>query len=155
MLDNNYVTRYTSNTYRQRRKVMKQTFHGILLAGFALLLTAIPALAHHTIAAEFDTRDTVTLQGVFTKIDWINPHIYFYMDVKDDSGNVRKWSLETYPTGFFHRARITRDLFKLGDPVTVVCYRAKDGTQAFGYLKEMKLSSGRKIAFDNGRPPSR
>jgi hypothetical protein len=134
---------------------MKNTLHRFLLTSFALLLTAIPAFAHHTIAAEFDTRDTVTLQGVFTKIDWINPHIYFYMDVKDDSGNVRKWSLETYPTGFFHRAGITRDLFKLGDPVTVVCYRAKDGTQAFGYLKEMTLSSGRKIAFDNGRPPSR
>ena len=54
-----------------------------------------------------------------------------------------------------YRAGITRDLFKLGDPVTVVCYRAKDGTQAFGYLKEMTLSSGRKIAFDNGQPPSR
>jgi len=86
---------------------MKDSFHGILLASLGLLLTAIPVLAHHTIAAEFDTRDTVTLQGVFTKIDWINPHIYFHMDVKDDSGNVRKWSLETYPTGFFHRAGIT------------------------------------------------
>jgi hypothetical protein len=134
---------------------MRYRFERILLAGAVLLLTAIPALAHHTIAAEFDTRDTVTLQGAFTKIDWINPHIYFYMDVKDDSGTVRKWSLESYPTGFFHRAGITRDLFKLGDPVTVVCYRAKDGTQAFGYLKEMTLSSGRKIEFDNGRPPSR
>jgi hypothetical protein len=134
---------------------MRHTFREILLAGLALVLVAVPVFAHHTIAAEFDTRDTVTLQGVFTKIDWINPHIYFYMDVKDDGGAVRKWSLETYPTGFFHRAGITRDLFKLGDPVTVVCYRAKDGTQAFGYLKEMTLSSGRKIAFDNGRPPSR
>jgi Family of unknown function (DUF6152) len=134
---------------------MKSAFYGVLLSSFALLWTSMPALAHHTVAAEFDTRDTVKLQGVFTKIDWINPHIYFYMDVKDDGGAVRNWSLETYPTGFFHRAGITRDLFKLGDPVTVVAYRAKDGTQAFGYLKEMTLSNGRKIAFDNGRPPSR
>jgi hypothetical protein len=50
---------------------MRRTFQGVLLGGFALLLTAIPALAHHTIAAEFDTRDTVTLTGVFTKIDWM------------------------------------------------------------------------------------
>lgn len=56
---------------------MKHAFH-VLLGSFALLLMALPALAHHTIAAEFDTRETVTLTGVFTKIDWINPHIYFY-----------------------------------------------------------------------------
>jgi len=71
------------------------------LSSFALLLTAIPVLAHHSIAAEFDTRDTVTLTGVFTKIDWINPHIYFYIEAKDDSGNVTKWAMESYPTGFF------------------------------------------------------
>jgi len=52
---------------------MKLTFHGAILAGFGLLLTAIPVLAHHTIAAELDTRGTVTLQGVFTKIHWITP----------------------------------------------------------------------------------
>ena len=134
---------------------MKPTFHRALLGSFALLLAAIPALAHHTIAAEFDTRDTVTVTGQFTKIDWINPHIYFYIDVKDNSGTVQKWTMESYPTGFFHRAGITRDLFKIGDTVTVVLYRAKDGTQNYGYLKEMTLPSGRKIEFDNGRPPSR
>jgi hypothetical protein len=63
--------------------------------------------------------------------------------------------MESYPTGFFHRAGITRDLFKIGDTVTVVLYRPKDGTRTLGYLKEMTLPSGRKIEFDNGRPPSR
>ncbi len=134
---------------------MNRTFQRVLLGGFALLLTTIPALAHHTIAAEFDTRDTVTLTGVFTKIDWINPHIYFYIDVKDDTGAVTKWAMESYPTGFFHRAGITRDLFKIGDTVTVVLYRPKDGTRYLGYLKQMTLPDGRKIEFDNGRPPSR
>jgi hypothetical protein len=126
-----------------------------LVGAFALVLAAIPTLAHHTIAAEFDTRETVTLTGVFTKIDWINPHIYFYLDVKGDDGNVTKWAMESYPTGFFHRAGITRDLFQVGDTVTVVLYRPKDGSRNLGYLKEMILPSGRKIAFDNGRPPSR
>jgi hypothetical protein len=134
---------------------MNRTFWGVVLGSFALLLTSIPALAHHTIAAEFDTRDTVTLTGVLTKIDWINPHIYFYIDAKDEGGNVAKWAMESYPTGFFHRAGITRDLFKIGDAVTVVLYRPKDGTRTLGYLKEMTLPSGRKIEFDNGRPPSR
>ena len=134
---------------------MKRTFHGVLLGSFALLLAAIPALAHHTIAAEFDTRDTVTLKGTLTNIEWINPHIYFYLDAKDDSGNVTKWGMESYPTGFFPRAGITRDLFKIGDSITVVLYRPKDGTRNLGYLKEMTLPSGRKIEFDNGSPPSR
>jgi hypothetical protein len=134
---------------------MKRTFQGLLLGSLALLLTPISALAHHTIAAEFDTRDTVTLTGVLTKIDWINPHIYFFLDAKDDSGSVVKWAMESYPTGFFHRAGITRDLFKIGDTVTVVLYRPKDGTRTLGYLKEMTLPGGRKIEFDNGRPPSR
>ena len=134
---------------------MKRTLHAFQMISLALLLAAIPAFAHHTVAAEFDTRKTVQLNGVLTRIDWINPHIYFYMDAKDDKGASRKWSLESYPTGFFHRAGITRDLFKLGDTITVVCYLAKDGTQALGYLKEMTLPSGRKILFDNGRPPSR
>jgi Family of unknown function (DUF6152) len=134
---------------------MKRTLQGVLAGGFGLLLAAIPALAHHTIAAEFDTRDTVALTGPFTKIEWINPHIYFYIDAKDDSGKVTTWAMESYPTGFFHRAGITRDLFKIGDTVKVVLYRPKDGTRNLGYLKEMTLPDGRKIEFDNGRPPSR
>jgi hypothetical protein len=134
---------------------MRRTLYGVLVGSFALLVAATPAVAHHTIAAEFDTRETVTLTGVFTKIDWINPHIYFYLDAKDDGGNVTKWAMESYPTGFFHRAGITRDLFKVGDTVTAVLYRPKDGTKNLGYLKEMVLPSGRKIEFDNGRPPSR
>jgi hypothetical protein len=134
---------------------MKRTFQAVLAGSFGLLLTTIPALAHHTIAAEFDTRDTVALAGLLTKIEWINPHIYFYIDAKDNSGKVTTWAMESYPTGFFHRAGITRDLFKIGDAVGVVLYRPKDGTRNLGYLKEMTLPGGRKIEFDNGRPPSR
>jgi uncharacterized protein DUF6152 len=134
---------------------MQRIGSGALMGSVALLLAAIPALAHHTIAAEFDTRDTVALTGPFTKIEWINPHIYFYIDAKDEGGKVTTWAMESYPTGFFHRAGITRDLFKIGDTVKVVLYRPKDGTRNLGYLKEMTLPDGRKIEFDNGRPPSR
>jgi hypothetical protein len=134
---------------------MSHTFRGALLGSFAMLLMGTPALAHHSIAAEFDTRETVTLTGTLKQIDWINPHIYFFLDAKDESGKVTKWSMESYPTGFFHRAGITRDLFKIGDTVTVILYRPKDGTSNLGYLKQMVLPDGRKIEFDNGRPPSR
>src|SRR5260370_33423604 len=102
------------------RTIMNRTFQSVLLGSLVLLLTGIPALAHHTIAAEFDTRETVTLTGAFTHIDWINPHIYFFIDAKDESGKVTKWAMESYPTGFFHRAGITSDRFKLADTMTVV-----------------------------------
>ena len=129
---------------------MKHAFRWALLTGFAFLLAAIPALAHHSFAAEFDSQKTVTVQGVFTKIDWINPHIYFYVEAKDGT----EWAMEAKPTGYFHRAGVPRDTFKIGDPITAVLYRAKDGTKNFGYLKEMTFPSGRKIEFDNGRAPS-
>ena len=123
---------------------MKRASQRVVLGSFAFLLTAIPALAHHTIAAEFDTRDTVTLTGVFTKIDWINPHIYFYIDAKDNGGKVAKWAMESYPTGFFHRAGITRDLFKLGDTVTVTLYRPKRWNAELGVFERNDLTWGPK-----------
>ena len=122
-----------------------------LLASCALL-AALPALAHHSFQAEFDGSKPVTLKGTLSKIDWINPHIYFYLDVKDDAGKVTNWTLESIPTGFMHRAGLTRDDFVLGDNVTVLAYRAKDGTKAFGWVQELTFASGRKVAFGATRP---
>jgi hypothetical protein len=92
------------------------------------------------------------LKGTLSKIDWINPHIYFYLDVKDDAGKVTNWTLESIPTGFMHRAGLTRDDFVLGDTVTVLAYRAKDGTKAFGWVQEFTFPNGRKVAFGATRP---
>ena len=122
-----------------------------LLASCALL-AALPALAHHSFQAEFDGSKPITLKGTLSKIDWINPHIYFYLDVKDDTGKVTNWTLESIPTGFMHRAGLTRDDFVLGDTVTVLAYRAKDGTKAFGWVQEFTFANGRKVAFGANRP---
>ena len=130
---------------------MKRNFRAILLAACALLAT-LPALAHHSFQAEFDANKAVTLKGTISKIDWINPHIYFYLDVKDDSGKVTNWTLESIPTGFMHRAGLTRGDFMIGDSVTVLAYRAKDGTRAFGWVQELTFASGRKVAFGATRP---
>ncbi|PYU22001.1 MAG: hypothetical protein DMG30_16070 [Acidobacteria bacterium] len=130
---------------------MKRNFFAILLASCALLAT-LPGWAHHSFQAEFDASKAVTLKGTLSKIDWINPHIYFYLDVKDDSGKVTNWTLESIPTGFMHRAGLTRDDFVIGDTVTVLAYRAKDGTGAFAWVQELTFANGRKVAFGANRP---
>jgi hypothetical protein len=130
---------------------MKGSFRLVLLASFALLAT-LPVLAHHSFQAEFDAAKPVTLKGTLSKIDWINPHIYFYLDVKDDDGKVTNWTLESIPTGFMHRAGLTRSDFNIGDAVTVLAYRAKDGTRAFGWVQEFTFPNGRKVAFGATRP---
>lgn len=131
--------------------MVKPKVRALLLAGHALLAT-LPALAHHSFQAEFDANKAVTLKGTLSKIDWINPHIYFYLDVKDDGGKMTTWTLESIPTGFMHRAGLTRDDFVIGDTVTVLGYRAKDGTRAFAWVQEFTFANGRKVAFGANRP---
>lgn len=133
---------------------MKCNLQKVLLASIALLLTSIPVVAHHSVQAEFKINQSTTVTGVITKIDWINPHTYFYLDAKDQNGNVQKWTGESYPTGFFHRAGITRNMFSVGDTVTIVMFLAKDGTKNYGWIHTMTLPSGRKITFDNNDAPS-
>jgi hypothetical protein len=135
--------------------VIKRIFGAALAAICALmwaLMATMPALAHHSFQAEFDANKAVTLKGTISKIDWINPHIYFYLDVKDDDGKVTNWTLECIPTGFMHRAGLTREDFNVGDTITVLAYRAKDGTRAFAWLQELTFANGRKVAFGANRP---
>jgi hypothetical protein len=126
----------------------------LLLGCIALLFTSLPAIAHHSVQAEFKINNKTTMTGVITRIDWINPHTYFYLEAKDPNGDVQKWTGESYPTGFFHRAGITRNMFNIGDTVTVVMFLAKDGTKNYGWIHTMTLPSGRTITFDNNDQPS-
>jgi len=113
----------------------------LLLGCVTLVLSAVPALAHHSFAAEYESKDLVTLTGVITKVEWTNPHIYFYIDVKDASGNVVNWAVEGYPPNTLKRTGFTRDDLKIGDKVTVTAYRAKDSTSRL---------AGREVTFPDG-----
>ena len=113
----------------------------LLVACVGLVLSAMPALAHHSFAAEYESKDLVTLTGVITKVEWTNPHIYFYIDVKDASGNLVNWAVEGYPPNTLKRTGFSRDDLKVGDKVTVTAYRAKDSTTRL---------AGREVTFPDG-----
>ena len=78
------------------------------LVSLAAALPAAPALAHHSVPGTFKVADTIALTGTVTKVDWINPHIYIYVDVKGKDGSVTNWKVETLPTNHMRRAGVTR-----------------------------------------------
>ena len=106
------------------------------------LVGAAPILAHHSFAAEFDASKAIRLTGVLTKIEWANPHAYFYIDVKNENGNVEKWGCEAGSPGALSRRGFKRGDIKLGDMLIVDGYRAKDGS---------RLIDARRVTLPDGR----
>jgi DNA/RNA endonuclease YhcR with UshA esterase domain len=112
----------------------------VIVAGLGLILSARPALAHHAFAAEYDAKKPVKLTGTVTKLEWLNPHTWFYVDVKDDNGKVTNWGFEMGSPNILLRAGWTRNSMKPGDVVTVEGSRAKDGSNNAN-VKEVTLAS--------------
>ena len=122
---------------------MHKTFTALLVASFTALM-AQPSAAHHSFAAEFDANAPIELTGTVTKVEWANPHTYFYMDVMNPKGDIESWALEMgSPNGLMRRGW-TRDSMKLGDVVTVTGSRAKDGSFK-GNARSVVLSTGKKL----------
>ena len=115
----------------------------------ALVWLAAPALplAHHSVSGEFDSSKPVTLTGVISKVDWINPHIYLHLDVKETDGAVTSWQLETLPTAMMRRAGLSRDTIagKPGEVVTITGIGARDGTKHLAWLWKITYADGRAV----------
>lgn len=120
------------------------------VVALALLLSAIPLLAHHSVTAEFDSSKSFTVKATITKIEWVNPHIYMYADVKDEAGAVTPYSFEAGPPGGLRRAGVLKTMFNVGDVVTIEAYIAKDGSKRLGLLHAVHFADGHQILF--GRP---
>jgi hypothetical protein len=115
-----------------------------VLVGFVLAAPGV--LAHHSFAAEFDAMKPLTLKGIVTKIEWANPHTYFYMDVTSPDGKVVNWGMEMGSPNGLMRAGWTRNTLHVGDEVTVEGAQAKDGTNV-GNARAVILSSTGKRLF--------
>ena len=109
-----------------------------------LLLLAIPSFAHHSFAAEFDANNCRDFTGMLTKIDWQNPHGYFYVDIKDTSGKVESWSFQTYALITLKRAGIDRQFFveNIGKEIWVRGCLAKNGKTNYAAAGTLKASDG-------------
>lgn len=121
---------------------MKKTILGVL-AGVGFML-AVPAFAHHSFAAEYDSTKPMTATGEVTKVEWMNPHARFYVDVKDEAGKVTNWEFELGSPNGLMRQGWTRNSLKPGDMITVDGYMAKDGSK-LANARTVKLSDGRKV----------
>jgi hypothetical protein len=119
---------------------------GILVTSISLLVAGLPALAHHSFAAEYDSSKKVTLKGVVTKFEWTNPHSHFYLDVKDADGKVANWNMELASPNMMQRNGWTRHSLKEGDEVTVTASKAKDGTNTASADTIVK-SDGKRLTF--------
>ena len=116
----------------------------LVLAGAGLLVCAIPALAHHSFAAEYDADKPIELKGAVTRIEWMNPHARFYLDVKDDGGQVTNWNLELASPNVLVRNGWRRNSLQIGDQVTVNGSQAKDGSR-MANARTVVLADGRKV----------
>jgi hypothetical protein len=120
---------YNNSEYTAQNGGCMKTHTAALLLGLFLLVTGGPLLAHHSFAAEFDAKQRIQLAGVVTKIEWTNPHVWFYVNVQDEAtGKLVNWGAEMGSPNALQREGWTRNTMKVGMVVTFNGSRSKDGS---------------------------
>ena len=115
----------------------------------SLLAVSVQLSAHHSVAGQFDYDQPLTLIGVISEVEWINPHIYMYLDVPDDSGAVSRWQLETLPTAMLRKAGITPEMLMAdGATVTIEAIRARDESRQLAFVRLITYPEGHSYKLD-------
>ena len=126
---------------------------GVIVAAFGLLCSGTALVAHHSFSTEYDGTKTFNMKGVVSKVEWTNPHVRFYVDVKDETGKVSVWNMEVASPSALARNGWTSRTLKVGDEVTVQGYAAKVAANR-GNVKSVVTADGRSLfggaAEDNG-----
>ena len=135
---------------------MRYRFALVLVAA-TLVVVAGSASAHHSVSGQYDASRPLTLTGVISKVDWINPHVYLHLDVKDaTTGQVTSWAVTTYSPAALRRVGATRANFGQGQAVTVLAYHAKDGSN-LAFLRRMTFADGHTVELwigdENAKAP--
>ena len=124
---------------------MRKCAAGLVALVLGVILLAPPAMAHHSFAAEYDATKVVTLRGFVTKIEWTNPHVWFYVNVKNDDGTVTNYGFEMGPPHGLQQRGWTRTTMKLGDEVVVNGTKAKNGSNRVNARSVTMASTGQKL----------
>jgi hypothetical protein len=123
------------------RATARQAFLVAVAIGLAATATL---LAHHSVPGQFDMSKPLTLKGVISKVDWINPHIYIHLEVKESDGTTNTWALATLPTAMMRRAGLTRETLqgKPGEEVTINAVPARDGSKHLAWVNKITYADG-------------
>ena len=123
---------------------MRFTTSRFIALALALVSAAAPILAHHSFAAQYDSNKPITFTGTITKMQWQNPHIYFYVDVKDAGGKVTNYAVEGGPPNTLYRSGWRKDSLKIGETVTVDGSKARDGSNLVN-ARSVVMANGKKV----------